>query len=167
MIAVLAYSLPLLPPQYLDLVRTLPGSNVVAFPHCKCDARKVGHVIVSISRSHIRLKACSEEGVLEDQEHTFPWEMVVQHEADVEEGAFTFQYTREGKSPRWVRVYSRYVSTCPLLEVVFLIGCVYGVLGMSFIGRLVLSECSLFLPQYEYMEECVQRIKEEFKWNDP
>ena len=82
----------------------------MVFPHCKCDARKVGHVIVSISHSHIRLKACSEEGALEEQEHTFPWEIVEEHEADVEEEAFTFRYTREGKPPRWVRVYSKYVS---------------------------------------------------------
>ena len=98
------------PTQYLDIVRSLPDSNVVVFPHCKCDARKVGHVIVAVGRSNIRLKACSEEGVLEEQEHTFPWDLVVQHEADVEEEAFTFQYSREGKSPRWVRVYSKYVS---------------------------------------------------------
>lgn len=96
--------------QYLDLVRSLPDSNAVVFPHCKCDARKVGHVIVAISRSHIRLKACTEDGALEEQEHTFAWDMVVQHEADMEEEAFTFQYNREGKSPRWVRVYSKYVS---------------------------------------------------------
>lgn len=96
--------------QYLDLVRSLPDYNSIKFPHCKCDARKVGHVIMSIGRSCIRLKACTEEGVPEDQEHTFQWEMVARHEADVEDEAFTFQYTREGKSPRWVRVYSKYVS---------------------------------------------------------
>ena len=98
--------------QYLDLVRSLPDYNTAVFPHCKCDARKVGHVMVSIGRSSIRLKACSEEGDLEDQEHTFQWEMVVDHHADIEEEAFTFQYMREGKPPRWVRVYSRYVSPC-------------------------------------------------------
>lgn len=96
--------------QYLDLLRSVPDCTAVDFPHCKCDARKVGHVIVTISSSDIRLKACSEEGVLEGQEHTFPWEMVCISEADIEEEAFTFQYTRESKPPRWVRVYSKYVS---------------------------------------------------------
>lgn len=47
--------------------------------------------------------------MLEDQEHTFPWEMILNHEADLEEGAFTFQYTRDKKAPRWVRIYTPYV----------------------------------------------------------
>lgn len=36
--------------------------------------------------------------------------MVSKFEADVEEQAFTFQYAREGKDPRWIRVYSPHVS---------------------------------------------------------
>lgn len=116
-------------------MRSLPDYNSVLFPHCKCDARKVGHVIVSISHSHIRLKACSDEGVLEDQEHTFPWEMVVQHEADMEEEALTFQYTREGKSPRWVRVYSLYVRT-------YLLHCVSVYSGTSKVERWPLGDMS-------------------------
>ena len=82
----------------------------MTFPHCKCDARKAGHVIVTISLSHLKLKACSTEGELEAQEHTFTWDMVSNYEADLEEQAFTFQYTKEGRDPRWVRVYSPHVS---------------------------------------------------------
>ena len=96
--------------QYLDLVRSLPDYSSVMFPHCKCDARKVGHVIVSIGLSHLKLKACTTEGELESQEHIFTWDMVSNYEADLEEQAFTFQYTKEGKEPRWVRVYSPHVS---------------------------------------------------------
>ena len=96
--------------QYLDLARSLPGYNVVVFPHCKCDARMVGHVIVTISRSQIRLKACSDEGEEEEQEHMFSWDVVVEHEADTEEQVFTFQYSREGKKPRWVKIFSEHVS---------------------------------------------------------
>ena len=36
------------------------------FPHCKCDARKTGHVIMSVGSGGIGLKACSDEGVKED-----------------------------------------------------------------------------------------------------
>ena len=82
----------------------------MTFPHCKCDARKVGHVIVTIGLSSLKLKACSTEGELESQEHTFTWDMVSNYEADLEEQAFTFQYAKEGKEPRWVKVYSSYVS---------------------------------------------------------
>ncbi len=96
--------------QYMDLVRSIPDYGAVVFPHCKCDARKVGHVIVTINRYHIRLKACSDEGIPEEQEHTFQWDVIVKHEADIEEQAFTFQYTRDTKPPRWVKVHSKYVS---------------------------------------------------------
>ena len=51
--------------QYLDLARSLPDYNVIVFPHCGCDARKTGHVIVAISPKSLRLKACTTEGALE------------------------------------------------------------------------------------------------------
>ena len=97
--------------QYLDVVRSLPDYSALEFPHCACDARKVGHVIVIISLDNLKLKACSTEGVPESQEHTFTWEMISNYEADLEEQAFTFQYSREGKEPRWVKVFSPYVSS--------------------------------------------------------
>ena len=96
--------------QYLDLVRSFTDYNSVTFPHCKCDARKVGHVIVTICLSNLKLKACTVEGELESQEHTFTWDMISNYEADLEEQAFTFQYAKGGKEPRWVRVYSPHVS---------------------------------------------------------
>ena len=34
-------------------------------PHCKCDARKNGHIIVSVNSTGISLRACSEDGVKE------------------------------------------------------------------------------------------------------
>lgn len=101
--------------EFLNLARSLPDYNSIKFPHCACDARKVGHVIVTISLETLKLKACSTEGVPESQEHVFTWSMVSNYEADLEEEAFTFQYTREGKEPRWVKVFSpyyRYMEQC-------------------------------------------------------
>lgn len=101
--------------QYLDLVSSLPNYNDIVFPHCPCDARKTGHVILTLSLTHLRMKACSTEGVTEAQEHTFTWDMVSNYEADLEEQAFTFQYSREGKEARWVKVFSpfyRYMEEC-------------------------------------------------------
>lgn len=51
--------------QYLDVVRSLPDYNTVQFPHCACDARKVGHVVMTIGIESLRLRACSEDGALE------------------------------------------------------------------------------------------------------
>lgn len=101
--------------QYLDLARSLPDYGAIEFPHCSCDARKAGHVIVTIALKHLRLKACSTEGTPESQEHLFTWDMISNYEADLEEQAFTFRYSRDGREPRWVRVYSphyRYMEQC-------------------------------------------------------
>ena len=48
--------------QYLDVARALEGYGTEVFPHCACDARKSGHVIVSISIESFRLQACSDQG---------------------------------------------------------------------------------------------------------
>ena len=61
----LSLPLSLLPSQFLDLARSLPGYHTVVFPHCECDARKVGHVKLSISHHQLVLQACSTEGLEE------------------------------------------------------------------------------------------------------
>lgn len=94
--------------EYLDVARALEGYGTEVFPHCPCDARKSGHVIVSISIESFRLQACSDQGERQDQEHTFNWEELSQWEADQEAMAFCFEYTKEGRKPRWVKVYSEY-----------------------------------------------------------
>jgi sorting nexin-27 len=51
--------------QYMQLLHKLPSYNTLSFPHCKCDARKTGHIILLLNTTGLSLKACSEEGVLE------------------------------------------------------------------------------------------------------
>ena len=46
----------------MDLARSLPGYHAVIFPHCPCDARKVGHVKVAITLHQFTLQACTTEG---------------------------------------------------------------------------------------------------------
>ncbi len=46
----------------------------------------------------------------QSQKHTFTWSMIANYEADLEEQAFTFQYSKDGRDPSWVKVYSTYVS---------------------------------------------------------
>ena len=40
------------------------------------------------------------------QEHSFTWDMIGVCEADIEDQALTFTILREGKDPRWIRVFS-------------------------------------------------------------
>lgn len=36
--------------EYLNLARELPGYGEIVFPHCGCDSRKGGHVVVSVGK---------------------------------------------------------------------------------------------------------------------
>ncbi|XP_066273941.1 sorting nexin-27-like isoform X1 [Branchiostoma lanceolatum] len=92
--------------EYLKLVRKCEGYNEIAFPHCPCDSRKKGHVIVALTIEHFTLTACTDEGEPESQVITFSWEEMTQWEVDDEGMAFCFQYQRGEKKPRWVRIFS-------------------------------------------------------------
>lgn len=94
--------------EYLKLMRSLESYNCVMFPHCSCDARKDGHIRLVVSLSELKLQACDADGNSQDQEHSFPWDMVRDCEADLEEEAFIFRYNREGKSPKLVRIFSEH-----------------------------------------------------------
>lgn len=57
-----------------------------------------------------RLIACREDGSLEPQTVELTWDMITRWESDEEAMAFCFQYSRNEKSPRWVKVHTPYVS---------------------------------------------------------
>lgn len=96
--------------EYLRLARELSGYGDIVFPHCPCDSRKDGHVIVAIGSQGIRLHACREDGTLESQVVELLWDSVRQWEADDEAMAFCLQYHRPDKSPRWLKIFTPYVS---------------------------------------------------------
>lgn len=51
--------------QYLKLARTLEGYGELTFPHCACDARKEGHVMVIVGLEALKMQACKEDGTIE------------------------------------------------------------------------------------------------------
>lgn len=53
------------PFQYLRLARTLDGYGEISFPHCACDSRKDGHVIVTVGFQNLKLQACKDDGNVE------------------------------------------------------------------------------------------------------
>lgn len=57
-----------------------------------------------------RLQACRDDGVLEAQMVELTWDTITQWESDEESMSFCFQYSRNDKAPRWVKVYTPYVS---------------------------------------------------------
>ncbi|KAI5725873.1 hypothetical protein M8J77_021161 [Diaphorina citri] len=95
--------------EYLQLATSLPGYDELQFPHCASDSRKSGgHVIPAISLAGFRLLAASEEGVQEGQAVEFEWTVVTQYEVEEDSGAFLLQYTRPGRSPRCIKLFSAY-----------------------------------------------------------
>ncbi|XP_044737971.1 sorting nexin-27 [Chrysoperla carnea] len=98
--------------EYLNLARELPGYGEIVFPHCACDSRKGGHVVVSVGTNGIRLQACSEDGTLEAQLVELHWNCISQWEADDEAMAFCLQYHRQqsDKNPRWLKIFTPYYT---------------------------------------------------------
>uniref|UniRef100_A0A672YXL6 Sorting nexin 27a n=1 Tax=Sphaeramia orbicularis TaxID=375764 RepID=A0A672YXL6_9TELE len=95
---------------YLSLLRGCEGYNEIIFPHCSCDSRRKGHVITAISIHHFKLHACTEEGTLENQVIAFEWGEMQRWDTDEEGMAFCFEYARGEKKPRWVKIFTPYVS---------------------------------------------------------
>lgn len=56
-----------------------------------------------------RLIACREDGSLESQTVDLTWNTILRWESDDESMAFCFEYSRNDKPPRWVKVYTPYV----------------------------------------------------------
>ncbi|XP_060525618.1 sorting nexin-27 isoform X2 [Cylas formicarius] len=94
--------------EYLKLARELPGYGEVVFPHCACDSRKDGHVIVSVGTAGIKLHACHEDGTAESQVVALEWDSVRQWEVDEEGMAFCLKYNRPDKTPRWLKIFTPY-----------------------------------------------------------
>ncbi|KAF0301148.1 Sorting nexin-27 [Amphibalanus amphitrite] len=92
--------------EYLASARQLPGYGEVVFPHCPCDSRKGGHVIVSAGTDNFSLHACSEDGASEGQTIKFPWSSITQWDVDEQAEAFCFQYSRQDHTARWVKVFT-------------------------------------------------------------
>lgn len=57
-----------------------------------------------------RLIACRDDGTMESQTVELTWDTITRWESDEEAMAFCFQYTRNDKSARWVKVFTPYVS---------------------------------------------------------
>lgn len=94
--------------EYLKLVRSLEGYNEISFPHCACDAKKEGHVIAIVGISGLKLQACREDGVLENQMIRFDWDELRNWEVDDEGLCFVFQYAKPERKPRSVRIHTPY-----------------------------------------------------------
>lgn len=75
--------------EFLEVVQSCPGYNTVSFPHCACDSRKDGHVILSISFQKISIQACLLTGEKQDQIKNFTWATVSDYGSDGEIFHFT------------------------------------------------------------------------------
>lgn len=94
--------------EYLKLARSLEGYGELTFPHCPSDARKEGHVVVTVAYGCFKLQACKEDGTLEPKVLEFDWHCINEWEVDDEAMCFVFVYTRTDKKPRRVRIYTPY-----------------------------------------------------------
>ena len=94
--------------EFLKVVRTCGGYNTVTFPHCACDSRKDGHVILSISNDRISIQACSLDGEKQDQIKNFTWASLSHYD---KEGTDIFHFTiSKTNSERKITLKSQYAG---------------------------------------------------------
>ncbi|CAG5126487.1 unnamed protein product, partial [Candidula unifasciata] len=96
--------------EYLKTVRYLEGFSEVVFPHCACDSRRDGHVVAIIGIEAFKLQACKEDGTPEAQVIEFNWKDVKSYQVDEEGMSFNFEYNRQGKKPRLVKIFTPYFN---------------------------------------------------------
>lgn len=96
--------------EYLKLARELPGYGEVVFPHCACDSRKEGHVIVSVGTEGIKLHACREDGTPESQVVSLRWDCIRQWEVD-----------EEGKYQHFLCIKMQEILPCHYIQTIFLL----------------------------------------------
>ncbi|XP_050312362.1 sorting nexin-27 [Anthonomus grandis grandis] len=100
--------------EYLKLARELPGYGEIVFPHCACDSRKDGHVVLAIGTKGVKLQACRDDGKLEGQVVVLEWDAIRQWEVDEEGMAFCLKYNRQQQEnnnksgQRWLKIFTPY-----------------------------------------------------------
>ncbi|ESO00935.1 hypothetical protein HELRODRAFT_192487 [Helobdella robusta] len=77
--------------KFIEYCQGLPNYACKIFPHCKCDARKDGHVITCVGLKGISLQACTANGQSEGQVVEFDWSDINSLEADQSALIFTYK----------------------------------------------------------------------------
>ena len=94
--------------KFVQYCQGLPGYSGVLFPHCKSTARQEGYVIIWLGPRGITFRACSINGHLEEPAIEFDWSDIIGIDGD--SASLDLCYSRSGRKPKNIRVFSRYVS---------------------------------------------------------
>lgn len=121
-------------------------------------------MVAAVGMAAFKLHAAKEDGTLESQVVEFQWNTITRWEVDEDGMAFSFQYTRqENRPPRWLKVFTPYVSTVNLAWSSALLRAFVCLRNKLVALNLYLVVCL----QYTFLSNCFDRIAEEAKWDDP
>ena len=95
--------------EFLKVIQSCPGYNMVSFPHCACDSRKDGHVILSLSQEKISIQACTSTGERQEQIKNFSWANVNDFGSNPVEDIFHFTITKNN-SDRKISLKSQHAD---------------------------------------------------------
>ena len=100
--------------KYLDYMKKIHAVSdnygETVFPHCPCDSRKHGHVIVVLTTTGLKLKACTLEGEPESQVVEFAYEDIEKVEVDDDEMTCIVEVKIENKPNRKIKIFTGFVS---------------------------------------------------------
>lgn len=94
---------------YLKHVHKFDGYGEIVFPHCPCDSRKNGHIILILNSLGLKLRACSREGEPESQVVEFAYESLVNISVDNDEMAFIVEVSIKNKPNKVIKFYTGFV----------------------------------------------------------
>lgn len=106
--------------KYLDYMKKIHAVSdnygETVFPHCPCDSRKHGHVIVVLTPTGLKLKACTLEGEPESQVVEFAYEDIEKVEVDDDEMTCIVEVKIENKPNRKIKIFTGFVSSSSLTD---------------------------------------------------
>ena len=101
--------------EFVKIAQSCPGYNEISFPHCQCDSRQDGHVILTLSAEKISIRACTVDGERQDQVKKFQWSTITDYGIDSENmEEFFFKVNKNGNERKLVLIssYSDYMKEC-------------------------------------------------------
>jgi len=77
-----------------------------------CNSHKLSVTCVKCIKLQSSSTYCNSDvfDVLQSQVIEFSWDDILQFQVDSDQMTFNFEYRREGRKPRWVHIFTPYVS---------------------------------------------------------
>ncbi|EYC38058.1 hypothetical protein Y032_0745g1999 [Ancylostoma ceylanicum] len=93
--------------EFLEMTRRMSGYNEIAFPPCGCPTRKAGDVVMVVRFSSLLLTSDPPNAEIQVE---ISWDDIIEYHVDEGGRAFQFNFKREGKRAKPIKLFSNYAE---------------------------------------------------------